>query len=1817
MKYFITLIFTLTTGYWQTTFAQCSFSVSNTSPCASEEVNFSVDSPTPGANYTWDLDEDGQSDLSGSSFSYSFPEMNTDSTYTATLFEDGNACSTQDITALAVPDPSIGVPPGIVALVDNEIKACNGSSSFDLEIYNASSTFGDNASYTINWGDGTPAEDHDNSTFSNTSTISHTYNGLGYYTIFITATHQNGCVFTRNYTFYNGGNPSVGLAIPGNTVGLCAPATLDFPITNTEGNPPGTEYTVYISGEEVAHFTQEELPDIFTYTFLESSCGVTTSTGNYNNAFDIRIVASNPCNSSTATIEPIEVSEPPEPFFDVTQPAFSCAGAIYGFENNTTNISEVVAGNPSQCIDVLNPTWTISGTSGEDWNVVSGNLFGSNTIEIEFLNPGVYVIEMKLVSFACGPVSFSQEITIQEPPEAGAAIQIPGPGGNGNGGCTPLTIPFSNNSAGENLSFEWAISPGEGWSFVDSTHANSASPVVEFTEGGVYDIQLLVANSCAEVSWDTTLLMPGPPNIELAPIPDFCQSATLSFDSSSVQVQLNGLAAGSYNWSFPGGQPEASGNPFPENVQYDSAGTYTVILQLSNACGETTAQDTFTVQEPGPLAMPPDMVVCNSDAPFMLEADPPGGAWSGSGVSENGRFDPATASPGSHILQYSYGVGACSMAGSLTVTVLQATSVDAGPGQEVCSNEPAVPLNGTPAGGSWAASGNAVLSGNSFIPSESGAGTYTLIYSITDGNNCTVDDSLSITVLPAPQINVADTAYCNTPGAVPLPLAAPSGGQWSGAGVTNPTAGLFDPFAAGGAGSYQLTYSLQGNNGCTSSETVNIGVIDPSNADAGPNQSLCISDSPLNLGPLANPPGGAWSGPALNGSVFTPSLAGGGSFMITYQVGAGNCAVEDSLLVEVLDPGPVEAGPAQQLCLNDSPVALSDAMPTGGQWAGTGISGNLFDPEVAGEGAHSLIYTFSDGNSGCSRSDTLNIEVLPLPTAAFVLPGSGCRDEELAFTNQSEGAVAFHWDFGDGSSSQEEAPGKSYANTGAFTIRLTISNQAGCQSFSERELEVIAPPEAQFDPGMEAACGSQEVLFTNQSLGDGVSFHWDFGNGESSNLPQPDAPVFYQVGVNDTTYTATLTAENQCGMDIYRDTLFIEAFPVASFGFAVDTGCAPLLVEFANVSIGSPDNFYWDLGNGQAVSDSLPPPQLYAGDTIPVNYTITLVTENNCGADTLEQVLTVEPEVVNAFLNASNTRGCAPFEVAFENYSTPGAHVSWDFGDGNGDAAFNPVHTFQNPGVYEVELFAANACAEDSTTIQVEVLPAPEVDFEYSPNLCTDQPVNFTNRSEGIAGSFWQFSTGDSSTLTNPTFSFPSAGTYTVTLTGISQANACPATVQREIHILEAPTAAFHLPEAEGCTPLAVQINNQSTGGDYFEWNFGDGNSSVQPNPVHTFTEPGSYEVQLSVFNAAGCRSDSIFSGVFAFPVPEAAFEIEKEEPCGLPANIHFNNTSAGAQGYTWNLGLPSLSPVVNPVQEYTAPGDYEITLIASNTYGCADTVQQPMRLYDKPIADFALDSARGCQPLLVSFANYSRGNTFLWDFGDGFTSTRSQEQHLYTAPGLFDVTLTVGYDSLCYDTLQLPALVEVLEMPEASFEWTEERINGGATGTINFINTSFQAGQYFWDFGDGAYSQEENPVHRYHSNGAYEVLLTAVSDGGCRDDTLVAFRPGLIKGLYVPNAFAPGQGNTDARLFLPKGIGLKEYQMQVFSPYGQLLWESSLLRNGQPAEGWDGTFNGALMPQDVYVWKAQAIFEDETLWRGNEKEKNRYQKLGSVTLIR
>ncbi|MEO0778779.1 MAG: PKD domain-containing protein, partial [Bacteroidota bacterium] len=670
-------------------------------------------------------------------------------------------------TILPLPDPSIDVVPGNAILEDTLIRVCSATPQATLQIFNASTTIPDNQSYTIDWGDGS-VENHDNTSFPNSSFLSHLYNGYGYYNLQVTVTGSNGCTATKDYLFYNGSNPSVGLANPGNTVGLCAPATIDFPITNTGNNPAGTDYFIYIGGQLIQSYTQANVPPVFTYTFLDPSCGLSTSTGNYQNAFDVQIVASNPCGSSQATIEPIEVSTPPEPFFDLSHPTLACTDDAITVTDNSSNVNEVYSGNPSICESSLSPSWVISpGVSGIDWTVVSGNIFSSSQIQIVFSTPGSYTVTMTITSPSCGPATFSQSFEILEAPVAGADYDLQsGASPSLPDECVPTAATFLNQSTGDSLSYAWAISPSTGWQYSNGSHLYAEDLEVLFQESGSYQVTLVTSNPCRSVSWDTTIVIASTPIVQLQPAPDFCERATLNFDASNLTIAPNGGNISHYQWEFPGASPPISNTPFPTGIQYNSPGTYTYTLRVDNQCGSQIVRDTFVIQEPGVLTLAPDRELCQDQAGFQLNASPGGGVWTGTGVSPSGWFEPTVGTLGTNTLVYSFLDSGCDLVDSMQVTVYPNPVVVAGESQAACADDEPVILTGeSPLGGVWTASGGGVIDAtDAFDPQASGVGVFTLTYTYVDANGCEDQDDKTMVVYELPEVEAGPSqSFCFLP----------------------------------------------------------------------------------------------------------------------------------------------------------------------------------------------------------------------------------------------------------------------------------------------------------------------------------------------------------------------------------------------------------------------------------------------------------------------------------------------------------------------------------------------------------------------------------------------------------------------------------------------------------------------------------------------------------------------------------------------------------------------------------------------------------------------------------------------------------------------------------------------------------------------------------------------------------------------------------------------------------------------------------------------------------------------------------------------
>lgn len=1285
--------------------------------------------------------------------------------------------------------------------------------------------------------------------------------------------------------------------------------------------------------------------------------------------------------------------------------------------------------------------------------------------------------------------------------------------------------------------------------------------------------------------------------------------------NQAVTVTLTGYTPTGGTWAGAG---VTSGGVFDPSVAGNGTHILTYTFTNANGCANSDTIQMTVIPAATAQAGPDDTVCVNAPAFAITGFTPAGGTWSGTGVTAGGTFTPSTAGVGSHTLTYTYGAGTCLTTDTKTIVVDPLPVVNAGPAQSMCVSVAPFNLSGnTPTGGTWSGTGITNASAGTFDPSVAGAGTFTITYTYTDPvTGCSNSATRSITVNPLPAVNAGNGyTVCNQPITVTLAGYTPPGGTWSGTGVTS--GGVFDPSIAGN-GTQVLTYSFTNGNGCVNTDTIQMTVIPPALAQAGADDSVCVTD-PAFLLPGFSPSGGTWSGPGVTaGGTFTPSNAGVGTHTLTYTYGAGTCLTSDTKTI-VVNPLPaVNAGPGESVCISLPPYNLAGYTPSGGTWSGPGITNanaGTFDPAAAGVGTHTLTYTYTSPVTGCTNTSVKSIVVGPLPVPAFANPSQTCIGSPVSFTNNSTGAVVYYWDFGDGNLSSAQNPVHAYANTGTYTIHLVAETAMGCQDSITDTIQVYQPPVAAFIPAPDTGCGALTVSFNNTSTGALVSYLWDFGNGQTSTLQNP-GPVVYQPGVYDTTYYITLAVTNFCGTATYTDSVLVHPLPTSYFGTNVNQGCSPLTLQFNNFTLFG-INYLWDFGDGTTSTQMQPQNHTYYAGVNDSTYLITLIASNVCGSDTFQHSITVHPNSVTAFFNTDVTSGCVPVTVNFTDYSTGGTYVSWDFGDGNFSGQQNPSHTYTQPGTYTASQFVNNGCSYDTNTVQINVYPLAGLSFTSTSPACVNQPISFTNTSVNTSSYQWDFGDNTTSTLTSPAHSYSAPGTYTVTLSGVSTTYGCTATITSTVSVTPLPVPQFTPDVAFGCPALTVNFQNTSSNAVFYSWNFGDGNTSIAANPTHTYGLPGTYNAVLVTQSSNGCL-DSMTVPINVYPEPLAAFTPSTPLACSLPATVNFTNNSTGATGYSWSFGNAQTSTLNNPSASYTSNGTYTIQLIAVNSYGCDDTATYTYGVYPSPVASFTPDIVSGCEDLTVTFTNQSQiANTYYWSFGDGDTSGLAAPTHTFTTPGTYTVTLIAGNGN-CYDTAQAPGPVIVYPTPVSDFSYTQVYTDGIPDGTIDFINASTGATIYAWSFGDGDNSTIVQPTHQYITPSEYTVVLITENQFGCSDTSSQLVDVEYFQGLFVPNAFIPSSQISGVQTFLPKGRSIKEYRLQIYNTWGTLLWESTALdAYGSPTEGWDGTYNGEPCQQDVYVWKIKAVFMNGSIWGGKKYPSGEVKPTGTVTLIR
>lgn len=588
----------------------------------------------------------------------------------------------------------------------------------------------------------------------------------------------------------------------------------------------------------------------------------------------------------------------------------------------------------------------------------------------------------------------------------------------------------------------------------------------------------------------------------------------------------------------------------------------------------------------------------------------------------------------------------------------------------------------------------------------------------------------------------------------------------------------------------------------------------------------------------------------------------------------------------------------------------------------------------------------------CRDTVFKTIKVKPIPSPLFSVDNAfGCSPDTILFTNLSSPASEYRWYFGDGDSliTNSNAPvSHRYLNNSTAPInyqaKLRAVNSSSCSVDFNLPVTIYPTVISSFQIDT-VQCSPFVALSDNRSL-NATKYYWYLNNSLIDSV-QNKSFTLVNTGSTDVYYEIKLRCISLFGC-IDDTTIRVRVLPqpTASFITDVSAGCEPLILNITNQS--TPGITYsWDFGDGETSSESaLNFTKTYTNtEKVPVEYTIQLAVQNafNC-VDTIQRKITVYPQVLAEF-NLSDTVGCSPLSIQAFNTSQNSLSYAWFVNNNLVDTNANPVLQMLNATSTEINntirlrSTSAYGCS-DEFTWNVRVLPRPKADF-FIPNAVIKFPLNtFSFVNQNIQAGFnykWYFGDGDSSLNVTPgSHSYAMPGSYNVTLI-VSNAQ-CSDTLVRVAKI-EPPTPVVSFTgSGEGCAPLTVSFQNNTLYADRYEWDFGDGMKSNELNPTHTYTDGGLYSISLVAYGEGGQALDVHVDSVNVFGLPDAYF-ISQPKVVFIPSDpIVFFNLSQNATQFFWDFGDGFTSTEASPTHYYLETGEYDITLVAQNGYGCRDT---------------------------------------------------------------------------------------------------------------------------------------------------------------------------------------------------------------------------------------------------------------------------------------
>jgi len=597
-----------------------------------------------------------------------------------------------------------------------------------------------------------------------------------------------------------------------------------------------------------------------------------------------------------------------------------------------------------------------------------------------------------------------------------------------------------------------------------------------------------------------------------------------------------------------------------------------------------------------------------------------------------------------------------------------------------------------------------------------------------------------------------------------------------------------------------------------------------------------------------------------------------------------------------------------------------------------------------------LTVTNQFGSSTEIKKDYVSIGMGPKAEFA-ASPVSGNIPLSVQFTDKSQGQVAtWQWDFGDGKRSSAKDPVHTYWTAGVYNVILTVSNEYDSfDAIKTNFITVVGPLTSKFTPNTNSGKAPLPVTFTDRSIGSPTSWNWDFGDGTTSTVQNP-THTFTSGGAFD----VKLTVARGVTTDTSTQVVNVGGVPVADFAGAPKSVNVGETVAFTDKSSNSPNQWLWDFGDTKTMTTQNPS---YAYQLKGI-YTVSLTASNNNGKDTETKTSYINvgmgPKADFRPVIVPSQMYDVPLNVMFVDQST-GLPTSWlwNFGDEQTSTEQNPAHIYSKEGTYTVTLTAKNQFGQNTKVMTdlINVGKGPAVDFTADKTTVgVGRYVTFTDLSSNSPTNWvWEFGDGSIGTSAKPDHVYQKTGVYDVTLTASNPSVTNSRTKNQYITVLNIPRSDFVADKTRGGAPMTVRFTDKSLGEPTsWNWDFGDGATSTEKNPAHTYTSLGSYTVALTVSNTNGKDTTSKGGYIVTTLAPVANFMVDQRLG-KAPFIVQFKDLSTNnPTSWSWQFGDGTSSSEQNPRHIYPQIGAYDVRLTVSNDYG-SDTAYKTGSAVETP----------------------------------------------------------------------------------------------------------------------------------------------------------------------------------------------------------------------------------------------------------------------------